>query len=488
MDKAMHLISTSFREIARNKLSGADQSLLPKFLLELLLLHKLEERVSKDDQWLDDYLQNAQLSQGLNASRNQTRLRFLKQCQLAKEIGNLFQHKNIKEVPILIKGISLYGLTEQTHHIKRSVDMDLIYSDPFKLETLLMEIGFARINDHGQNDHEYGAMVRDELVIDIHRFVPVYACSEGMMNKATKAESSIFFESFTRMTRDEINFLELNSDACALPNLGNIRVPSVHYQILILCANIFRNFAHSLFHCSSGVILAELLDVRDLLRHSSFDVGRFGSLINSRERRTSVDFVGGLLSRILGDVSLHELHYASDQVYPKFLLWNGLMELPTRASDYIYHSYSDFTERLGAETFNLKWQDDKTLMPNVESFNSHGIRQVTSLTLERRSDRLGIQINLIDRPNVLSVDVIEMAFEGTRCCFSFTGASIEVEEKPEDCSIGFTLGEDKGYAIHIEIPVELLINPFVSRAGLVICVTRWGDGPLSTLVPITLLL
>lgn len=488
MHNVIHLISSRFREIARARFTSGNEGLLPKFMLEMLLLHKLEGRVKQDDLWIDSNLKNAQISQTLHVSRYRSRLMFLKQCQLTKEIAGLFKCHNIKELPILIKGISTYGLTEQMHHIRRSVDMDLIYSDPSMLEALLKKIGFVRVNDDGLSDHEFATMARDDLVIDIHKFIPVFGCSEGMMNKASKAESPIFFESFTKLTRDEIPYSELNRDAFAVPSFGGMRVPNVHHQILILCAHIFKNFVHSLFHCSSGVILAELLDVCDLLRHPTFDEERFELLIGSPERQASVDFVGGLISRILGDGKLQELDFASDRVYPKFLLWNGLMELPIQASDYMYYSYSDFTERLDAETFDLQGEEIKKIIPNVEKFNSHGVRQVSSMTLERRYDRLSIQIEMINKPNTLSYDVIEMAFEGIRCCFSFTGTSIELEEQSEGCSFGFTMREeDQGYAIDIEIPVKLFKTPFVSRAGLIICITRWGDGALSTLVPITIL-
>ncbi|MEK3877777.1 nucleotidyltransferase family protein [Paenibacillus sp. FSL M7-0420] len=488
MDNDLQIILKNFLEITRTRFIPGQEDLITKFLLELILLHKLEGRVSQDLQHLEDKIQSTNLTQTLDDSRYRNQLRFLKQCQLAKEIVNLFQRHNFNEFPILIKGISIYGLTNQAYHIRRSVDMDLIYSDPASLVSLLMEIGFAKINEDGISDHEFSTMVREELVIDIHKFIPVFGYSEGMLKKALRAEKHIFFESFTKLTSDKISYSDLNQDAYAVPNFGGMRVPDVHYQVLILCAHLFKNFVHSLFHCSSGIILAELLDIRDLLRRPSFDVRRFELIITSNEKSTSVNFARELISLILGESSLQELAYDPNRAYPKFILWNGLMYLPTRPNDYIYSNYSDFTERLGAESFNLRGRDTKILIPDIEAFNSHGVRQVNLMTLKRQSDQLDIRIELINRPNSLSCDVIEMAFEGKRCCFSFDGSNIEVEEQSEGCSFGFTIGEDQGYVIHIKIPVGVLSTPFVSQVGLVICVTRWGDGPLSTLIPVNILL
>jgi len=460
--------------------------MLNKMFLQFITAHKLEGKIDKEQMSNNDFqILDHSFFAYLEICEQNNRFMFEKQRQVLREIEDLFKLRGYKELPIVIKGVSLFGITNNHRNIKRSKDIDMIYSNPSVLESVLTDIGFKREGDDEISEHEYCMMVREDIIIDVHKFVPILNYSDGIINKSRKAEATnrrIFFESFTRIEKLNLLYPEIAKHSLVSDTLGEIPVPDVHYQILILCANIFRDYVNSHFHFSSGIILAELLDVIELLSHSAFDMEQLISISNN-ERRTSISFVGYLIGKIFDD---HRLAPAIDfdMLYPKFLFWNGTMYLPAQLNEFIYFDSSDFVNFLDSENIDLSTNDTKSITPNIEKYNSHGSQHVKLVTLEKKENNLSIKITLMNKPIATAADVFEIAFEGKRCCFSFADNAVKIEEKVDGCKFGI-IEENAGYSVFADLPIKAITAPWKNNAGVFICVTRWGDGPLSTAIPVS---
>lgn len=255
----------NFTSILKEKYVGICKKQLTSLILELIEFHKLEVRVASEKKINNDHINANYFDAQIKIANYKTLIGFRNHCKNLENIANEFRQRSIKEMPIIIKGVSVYHLTKNKRNIKRSGDIDLIYSDPSILELILIEMGFSK--DGEVSDHEYSQMVKGNQVIDIHKYIPIINYSEGVINKAKKATNNnnrVFFESYTNMLTSKLRYEELSKNSFACEELGGLLLPNIEYQFLILCAHIFKNYVTSSFHISSGVILAELLDAYEL--------------------------------------------------------------------------------------------------------------------------------------------------------------------------------------------------------------------------------
>ncbi|MFE6075210.1 hypothetical protein ACFVQB_12110 [Paenibacillus sp. NPDC057886] len=482
------LLSTFFEKLT----VGRDQQsinyrLINKMLIQLIALHKLECRIDKD-YFKKNNFENLDyvFFNDLESIRNKTRMKFEKQVLVLRELSDSFKLRGYNELPIVIKGASIYGITGDLRTIKRSNDIDIIYSDFILLESVLTEMGFEKDEMNETSKHEHSLMVRGDILIDIHKYIPILKYSESIINKAMKAkrtESTILFESFTKMEEYSVDYVELGRHSFSdYSNLG-LRVPAINYQVLILCAEIFRDYVNSQSHFSSGIIIADLLDVMELIRHPTFQMSQFITITNG-ERRLSVSFVAHLLKELFNNYLLES--FIDEQIcYPKFLFWNGTMYLPTDSHEYIYSDPSDITRLLRSETFNL-FENKRTIIPNKFNYNSHGISNVKLVHLEKDNGLLNIKITLLNKPITNTTDVFEITIEGKRCCVSLDENCFIIEELVRGCKVEL-YDEKEEYSVVLSVPINMLLPPLKINSGIIICVTRWGDGPLSTVIPLTVL-
>jgi len=463
-------------------------SIVSHTFTNLVCFHKLEGRVECEyflDKKLNPLLAS-NIRNKLIKTNQEAQLQHRKQCTIIKQISKYFLDSKIAELPVVIKGVSTYFTTKDRSNLRFSSDIDLIYSDPVVLEKLLNEMGFMRVSDDSVSDHEYCHMVKDGVVIDIHKYIPIINYSSGMVSKALKASASnvkIIFESFTKIVTETIEYSEIRSESSPCDDLDGILLPNASIQILISCAHTFRNYINSLFHFSSGVKLADLLDIIDLMQLSSFNPYHLSKVITTDGRYNSISFVGYLLRTIFSFSHLSDIFSPNLVLYPKHLFWDGTMYMPTHKYEYIYYPLHQFTKNIDS-TIIRPLIDDQTI-EITKQYNSHGIVHIDLASIKKTADKLTIKLQVENVPAFRISDSFEIICNDVEFSFSYSSNTLTHEVRKPNYQVRII--EDLPESIYIAeigVPIdELLIAPWIS-IGIVIKVTRWGNGPISTMIPV----
>lgn len=465
-----------------------DNSKLDGMLLKALMKHKLIGRIDTaniqklengDTLGLEFFLE-------LLIEKRTIETTFEKHLCAIQEIIQQFKLRGINEFPIVIKGVSVFGLTNVTDSIRRSGDIDLIYSDTALLESVLLELGYKKKEKF--SDHEYCEMYNEEMIIEIHNYIPIMNYSEASKKKAKNAYSrntNIFFE-LSSIETEKIYYDDIIHARQSCHLFDEELILNVHYQLIILSAHIFRNFVSSQFNFASNIIIAELLDIIDLLNHSSFSMERFETVVKETSSSHSIQFVGYLLERLFGEPRLKE-HFSNNTdkitLFPKILQWSGAMYIPLKTEEFIYYSLHEMIENLVIEEVHLDLHHRENDISNIQRYNSHGLQNIKAVTVKLDNSALIFVIKLMDSTIDQRYEVFEIFIAGERCCFILEDDVITDEEKPVGCS--WILLDN--CTIMISIPIVLTNVYKNSEYCLVISVSRWGTGPVSTFLPIKLL-
>lgn len=118
-----------------------NDKILRSAFLQLICFHKLELRVDIEQLPLKfgSSIQKQSMFAGLALARRKTQITFEEQCEIIRIVARSYKEKGIRELPIIIKGASIFGLTKNQNNIRRSADIDFICSDPIILETVLTD-------------------------------------------------------------------------------------------------------------------------------------------------------------------------------------------------------------------------------------------------------------------------------------------------------------------------------------------------------------
>lgn len=487
----IHLLSDILQKLVREQPEDKRKERndrLNLMLLKLISFHRLEARISNTR--LPIILHNQTLDPHFAASlmmeKRKTALRFEEQRGVIREIADAFRAKGMERMPIVIKGSSVFGLTGNPNHIRRSADIDLIYSDPEVLEAVLTDIGFTRDANYWSDSHEYCHMTRDHIIIDIHKYMPIIDYSAEINKKAEHAiarDSRIFFESSTNLVREELLYSHIVDSAQACEALGGMLVPDIHNQILIISAHIFKNFVHSAFRIPSEVKLAELLDIVDLMYHPLFHGEYMKTIAIQNQRLTCISFAGFLLKALFDDDRLNCIVGASERLYPKKLFWGGTMYVPQQIREYIHFDHGGFAQGFHAASVDLNRARVEVLTPDQQRYNSHGIRHVEAVTIENNASFVNVQIKCLHKPMISMHDTFDIVWDKTRYRFTCTHEAIDAEKVPTGWVIGRTDDEQK-YTVTLSLPTDKWESEWKISTGLIMQVTRWGNGPLSTFIPV----
>lgn len=420
---------------------------------------------------------------------------FEKHLHAVQEIIQEFKIQGIKELPIVVKGFSIYGLTNNINNLRRSVDIDLIHPSPPILEGVLSNLGYQ--NDYRFSEHEYCGMSKGDVAIEIHNYIPIIDYSKDIEKKAKLAQlnnQNIFFE-FHNLEKGQIQYSDLIQEAQTCSHMGGLLIPDVHYQILIISTHLFRNFINSQFHFSSHIIIAELLDILDLLNHPSFNKKYFQKIILNYKCLSSIRFVANLLGSILSEYQLIKIltdiedacsnRIDQQLIFPKILQWSGAMYIPKKKEEYIYGGINEFIDNIDTLGTIIFENNVEVEIPNLHKFNSHGIQTIKRVSATLNKDVIIFTIKPMDLMMGLTCDVFEIFLEDKRCCFIVEDLVLREEEIPD--GVKCTLTDKVSYTVIVEIPVRLLDVYGRSEYGLVLSITRWGTGPLTTFIPIKII-
>lgn len=332
-------------------------------------------------------------------------------------------------------------------------------------------------------------MKKNNNIVDIHEYIPILDYSKGMVTKAKKVHannSRLFFESSTDVSTAKLYYSEIAASALKCNYLGDMLIPDVHYQLLILCAHMFRDYINSHFHFSSDIRLAELLDALDLISLPSYDSSCLMKIINNNERITSVSFVGFILKSMEIDNRLASVLNNLNMLYPKKLFWEGTMYIPSSKMEYIYFEESDFTQSLNFNSVKLEYGRAIKLPTSlIQRYNSHGVRHIENITLEYQLSSIHLNIELVNKPILTTNDSFELIFNKERYRFSYCEEKLEIDDLPQGSNIEI-VDNCSIYFVNLALPFKIVNENLINKTGMIIRVTRWGNGPLTTFIPVYL--
>lgn len=453
-------------------------------LLEIIRMHKVDGRINTNKlielkrlKMVSDVLVSR-----IIASKFEIIERHKKQIAAIQEIMDHFKKKDIKPYPILIKGISIYSLTRNAKSLKRSMDIDLLYPNPEHLTSILMEIGYNKVDDK-QVEHEYCQMEKDGIVLDIHNYIPVLRYSDEIRKKAivcNKINKSVFFELINFPTKglDYKNLLPLTVN-CDL--LKNILIPNTTLQILILCSHIFRNYVMARFN-PKNILMAELLDIIDLLELKNFDENELKN-IDTKIFGDSIAFTSFLIKLFYNKT----LNWKTELIeeFPKVLYWSGVFYMPVKKEEFFFFEMKDILEnkKIKNEKVIINESFGKTIeIQDPNRYNSHGLPLIKSLKIKKNEERLIMEIDLPKSPKDCA-DSFKFRINHRDYWFILEDQMMLEDKNLEGC-FNEIFYHNTEYTVKIDFPTPELKGEIL----ILICITRWGSGPLTSFLPIQVIL
>ncbi|MEX2104440.1 MAG: hypothetical protein WD907_03800, partial [Bacilli bacterium] len=238
---------------------------------------------------------------------------------------------------------------------RESTDIDFLYLEREVLRMELMEQGFHEFKT--ETGHEFSGLKRDEICIDLHKYVPVFAYPvdiEQVQKSGDKTASNITLVA-------SITYQDIMDNSVLL--FKNVYIPDMTMSLLILCSSMFRDFLSRL-NILPHFKLVDLLEAKQLLENSSFQMGRFVKLVEKFKAYDSVQFVGTVLKQLYG-VSPFPDNLPKRSLYPQIKIWNfNSWHVPSAFWDCLMNDrYSELYAQIGAVPLHLR-QEEEILISN----------------------------------------------------------------------------------------------------------------------------
>lgn len=221
--------------------------------------------------------------------------------------------EEFSEPIILIKGDVPYLLSEKRIPLRDSSDIDLLCSKPSDLRNKLMRDFF--VEKKGETGHELSKLVKDELKIDLQKYIPVYRYPSDLINVTKTGEQTS--ESFILAAQITYSDLIRNCERV----FKNIFVPNATLSVLILCTNLFRDYVNNLTKIPM-IKIAHLVEIKELLKENSFDISLFNKLVKEFNADQAVSLIGILLKDLFKTSQLDKYIDRSLENFPQTLFWN----------------------------------------------------------------------------------------------------------------------------------------------------------------------
>lgn len=211
------------------------------------------------------------------------------------------------------------------------------------------------------------------------------------------------------------------------------------------------------------------------------------------EMFTSIALTSFLIAKIFNDTRLLSFLSEIQQklTFPRSLLWDGSMYFPNHKNEFIFYDLSDYVSGLGVDNTNIEKGDTVLISPDYREFNSHGVENIEFISIQKEMNTINMLIKLTSTPTSTSDDAFELNYESegkvrVTCTFDYIDGEIRVNENFDKLEIKIN-NEDVGYSVSINnIPLYTNQRMQKNGMGLILRVTRWGNGPLSNLIPVNL--
>lgn len=234
---------------------------------------------------------------------------------------------------IVLKGYSTYALTGENHNIRWSCDIDVCFSDLEMLWDALVHLGY--VGERRVFSHEFSTVSKRGVSIEVHHYFPVPILPREVIasDMSPLMNPGVWKQEFANViggSRIGYEDLAKNLIQATTPEMEGLAVLHPSMNVFISCAHLFRDYHEPTFCRRDPVRLAELADVRDLLRHPQFDEQRLLCLADQFNGHDAVEFTGRLLQTYFSTDSLTASSLRSmpkqnkkSFTFPHLLTWHG---------------------------------------------------------------------------------------------------------------------------------------------------------------------
>lgn len=393
---------------------------------ELLLVHKLMKSVKLSNEKEEDGGKNIEYL--LSCIKKHNLQPYFKKImdkeipQLEKQIQEITNHYNasisfLKELQqsleqpvVVVKGFSNHHITNGRVLLRGASDIDLLSYDPIALRDALLAQGFDEKKT--ETRHELSELQRNNILIDLHKFVPVISYPADINNisrenKMTTGKGILF--------AGEISYSDLVQNSIKL--FENVLIPDVNMSLIILCTSMFRDYITSGDEVPHFKLI-NLVEVYLLLQEPNFNATKFLELTKKYHANRSVEFVNTLLQEIY-QVSIVDTK-TNLRWFPKVLSWGfNKWFIPNDLIKTVFDtSFENALSTLGAAPIQLKSDNILHLdvFGNLDSAShAHYIARNNNqkqviLKVEWTNDLL-VQVIINDVENIHEKDIINFNFE-----------------------------------------------------------------------------
>ncbi|MFI7363744.1 hypothetical protein ACIBO4_16595 [Streptomyces sp. NPDC050149] len=224
-----------------------------------------------------------------------------------------------------VKGFGLYALTGEERHIRFSVDLDVLGSDPAEVARAAMSVNDVGYHHHGE-DHPYVFAHMREIEVHTRYLVTGFRKGEQAGTYDVSAGTPVM-QIENPFSVSAIDYPTLAANLVNSP-LGP--VPRAEFALLIRCAHIYVGFAMDPYPLPVATVrLDELAQVRDLIALDAFSAAEFQKLADDFDADLVVSFARTLCRELLGADPFEEAGKDADvravahDWFPQNLWWDG---------------------------------------------------------------------------------------------------------------------------------------------------------------------
>lgn len=214
------------------------------------------------------------------------------QIQAVKELQDLFPGR---KKPIIIKGFTCAVLCNNSKHVRYSRDLDVFYYDINVLKQALISLGYHE-QDKIPAPHEDSFFIRDNIIIEIHKYFPVLLLPEYEKgNFATNKQLNL-----PDINIERIDYQLLLDNSLVVSNevADTIMITDVEMTIFLICAHIYKNLFWQPYKTPKMRII-ELVEIYELVTLPTFNIDSLLLIANKLHAKHILTYVFKIIEEAL---------------------------------------------------------------------------------------------------------------------------------------------------------------------------------------------
>lgn len=268
----------------------------------------------------------ADLAHELSRLHSKYRDNITKQAELYSQLRGALRAISPEAGVVPVKGFGLYALTGAEKHVRLSVDLDVLGSDPAEVAQAAMSISDVGYHHHGE-DHPYVFAHMRDVEVHARYLVTGFQEDEGPDKYDVSANSSVMH------IRNPFSVAAIDYTTVArhLVDTQLGPVPKPELALLVRCAHIYVGFAMDPYPLPIATVrLDELAQVMDLIALDSFNATDFQALADDFDAGLVVSFARVLCRELFGADPFEAAGKAgfvrpiTHTWFPQNLWWDGI--------------------------------------------------------------------------------------------------------------------------------------------------------------------